>query len=83
MAADEPLGLGALLSGRACELVGIEDQDDGGLRLYLTHRARGVYALVYDEDVKADARAKWRGGQRVLVPTPPPDCVFKEGRHAR
>ena len=62
------------------ELVGIEDQNDGGMRLYLTHRARGIYALVYDEDVKADARAAWAGSQRVLVPMPPAECIYRDAR---
>lgn len=74
------LGLCELLSGAAVELVGVEEQDDGGMRLYITHRARGLYALIYDEGAKAEAREAWNGGSRILIPTPPLECVFSESR---
>jgi len=59
-------------------LVGIEDQDDGGLRLYLNHRSLGWYALIYDEDVKARVRDAWAGSGHVTVPVPPLGCIYEE-----
>lgn len=67
-----------LLTGRETLLVGIEEQDDGGLRLYLGHRSSGLYAVVYDRDVQDDARRLWGLGCPVTVPMPGPDQIFRE-----
>jgi hypothetical protein len=71
-------GPGGLLAGTQVELVGIEDQSDGGLRLYLTHRSRGEYVVVDDPDVQRAVRATWAGGGRVLIPAPPATAIHRE-----
>jgi len=74
-------GVAGLVSGRNTHLVGIEDQDDGGLRLYVGYRSDGIYALVYDTDLKAEVRRMWSTGQPCVIPTPSRDELFyEEGR---
>jgi hypothetical protein len=52
------------------ELVGVEDDYEGGVRLYYTHRSMGVYALVTDPEWVAKARQAWAGMGRVFIPRP-------------
>jgi hypothetical protein len=69
-----------LVAGTHTLLVGVEDQDDGGLRMYLGHRASGVYAVVYDDDAKATVRRAWASRSHVTVPIPPSGCVYLDLR---
>lgn len=78
------MSFGGLMAGTQTYLVGIEEQDDGGLRLYLGHRADGLYAVIYDEDVKANVRAAWAGKHAIVtVPTPPSECIYQEAPDAK
>jgi hypothetical protein len=65
-----------LIAGAEALLVGIADQNDGGLRLYLGHRSAGQYAIVYDVEVQERVRAAWAGGMPCTVPMPPPECIY-------
>lgn len=66
-----------LLAGTHVELVGVEDDPRGGLRLYLGHRSKGVYAHIDEPAVMAEIKEAWDGyRQHITVPCPPPDCLF-------
>lgn len=67
-----------LLAGTHTLVVGVEDQDDGGLRLYLDARYRGVYVVVDDPAAQAQARAAWATGGHVTIPVPPAECIQRE-----
>jgi hypothetical protein len=67
-----------LIAGTHVLLVGVEDNGDDALRLYLDSRHRGVYALVYDEAAKAEVQRAWASGGHVTVPTPPADCLYSD-----
>jgi hypothetical protein len=70
------MGVGELIAGTQTYLVGVEDGPHGSLKVYFDHRSRGLYALIFDEAVKADVRDAWAGVRQVLMPTPPPECLF-------
>lgn len=76
------MSVGGLIAGTHTFLVGVEDHGDGGLRLYLNHRALGLYTLIYDEEAKARVRAAWAGARQITVPVPPADAIYKEEIHA-
>jgi hypothetical protein len=60
-------------------LTGVEDDPDGGLRVYLGARHRKLYMLVEDEDAKETFRRAWGGGPHVWMwPVPPADAIFKD-----
>lgn len=63
------------MDGRTTLLVDVEDDYEGGIRLYVGHRMRGEYATVDDPAVIADVRRHWPG--IVTVPTPPTGCLFR------
>lgn len=65
-----------LIAGTHTLLVGVEDQEDGGLRLYLKHRSLGMYVVVDDDETKDAVRRAWASGGHITVPTPSPDCVY-------
>jgi hypothetical protein len=67
-----------LIAGTHTLLVGVEDQEDGALRLYLGARYRGLYVVVDDPDAQAQARAAWATGGHVTIPVPPVDCIHHE-----
>lgn len=73
------MSIADLIAGTHVEVVGLEDDPSGDLRVYLTHRARGLYVRVQDDDAKTEFRRAFGGMSRVLIATPPPECVFKEG----
>lgn len=66
------------MAGTHTLLVGLEDQDDGGLRLYLGHRADGLYVVLDDEAAKVQARRAWAVGGHVTIPVPPADRICRE-----
>lgn len=72
------MSVGGLFAGTHTFLVGLEDQADGGLRLYLKHRSLGLYSVIYDEAAKDDVRRAWDGGGHVTVPVPPVGCVYRD-----
>lgn len=62
-------------------VVGVEDNGDGALRVYLGHRAKGLYVLVEDEDAKAQVQRAWEGcSGHITIAVPPPECIFKDAR---
>lgn len=77
-------GLFGLMAGTHTLLVGLEDNGDGGLRVYLKSRSEGLYALVYDEEAKAELLRGWggygagHGSSHITVPVPPPGCIYQE-----
>ena len=56
-----------ILSGQAVLIVGIEDNPDGGLRVYLGHRGDGIFVIVDDEDCIATIRQVWSGQNHCFV----------------
>lgn len=42
-------------------IVGLEDDPDGSLRVYLDHRATGIHTHVANEPAKAEVRSAWAG----------------------
>lgn len=72
-------GVHGLIAGTHTLLVGIEDQDDGGLRLYLNSRSLGLYALTYDPEAQEEIRQAWgRKTHHITLPVPPPDAIYEE-----
>lgn len=67
-----------LIAGTHTLLVGVEDQDDGVLRLYLDARHRGLYVVVDDPAAQAQARAAWATGGHVTIPVPPAEYLQRE-----
>jgi hypothetical protein len=67
-----------LLAGTHTLLVGVEDQDDGGLRLYLDSRHRGLYVVVDDPAAQAQARSAWATGGHVTIPVPHAEYIQRE-----
>jgi hypothetical protein len=60
-------------------LVGVEEQPDGAVRVYLGHRAKGVYLLVEPEQADPFRRA-WASGQHVwMAPVPPAERLLVDG----
>ncbi len=61
-------------------VVGVEDTDDGLLKVYLGARWKNIYTLVEPGDEANEVRRLWANPtQHVLVPTPPADCIYEEG----
>lgn len=61
-------------------VVGVQDDPETGcLRMYVDHRSRGLYALIENEDAKAELRREWAVTTRhLLVTPPPPSCLYLE-----
>jgi hypothetical protein len=71
--------VGALFAKSSTLVVGVEDDAATGcLRMYVGHRARGVYALVEDEDAKDELRRAWGGGRHVVTSVPPREVLYTE-----
>lgn len=70
----------SLALGMSALVVGLEDDEEtGGLRVYLGHRARGLYAIVEDENAKDELRRAWaQGGHVTLSPKPPTAVIWTE-----
>lgn len=67
-----------LIAGTWVEVVGVEP-DEHGLRVYLTHRAMGAYAVIADAAAADAVRSAWSGGYRFAIPKPPASCIFYTG----
>lgn len=58
-------------------VVGVEDDPNGMLRVYIGHRADGRYLLVADPATQERVRRAWGWGH-LTIPKPPADAVFSE-----
>lgn len=70
----------ALLDGSHVEVVGVEpdDEEPDVLRMYVGHRAKGIYALIADEQAKRALERAWADTMsRLLVPRPPTDRLYQ------
>ena len=45
-------------------IVGLEDDDDGSLRVYVDHRSTGIHSHVADHGAQAEIRDAWVGSYR-------------------
>jgi hypothetical protein len=61
-------------------VVGLEDEPGGMLRVYVGHRYKGIYALVDAAHAEAQRalRNAWGRGGHVLIPCPPPECLYRD-----
>lgn len=71
---------GGHVLGDSCLLVDIADDHEDGLRVYLTHRALGEYAVIHDPAVIDRVRRMWAGGGIVALPAPRPSQRFQDAR---
>ena len=70
----------ALLTGDHVEVVGVEadEEEPEVLRMYVGHRAKGIYALIADDQAKRDLERAWSDVMsRLLVPRPPADRLYQ------
>jgi hypothetical protein len=65
-------------------LVGLEDEPDGTLRVYLGHRAKGIYMQVITPQAQEHFRRAWGGGFGYvwMWPLPPADALFRDDKQA-
>jgi hypothetical protein len=71
-----------LLNLKTSALVtGVEDDQDGGCRMYVGARSNGVYAIIEDEEAKEKLRREWGASLmgHLVVDLPPRDCLFTTG----
>lgn len=67
--------------GRHALIVGVEDDHDGGVRIYLHARYRWIYVLIDDPADCESIKRQWAGhGGHLTLPNPPADCVFQDER---
>lgn len=59
-----------LLYPDAALIVGVEDDADGSLRVYLYARWKGIHTHVDDEAAKDAARRAWNSGGHVVTRVP-------------
>ena len=70
---------GEIALGESVEVVGIEPDPSGGLRVWLGHRSKRVYAIVDDPDSRAAIEQAWANkATRLLIPMPPANALGKE-----
>jgi hypothetical protein len=70
------MSLMGLLSGTSTFVVGVEDDPDGSLRMYVGHRARGIHTHVVDERDKQELRRAWANVMgHVVVEAPPVEAL--------
>ncbi len=75
--------IAGMFAGTHVELVGVEADPKGGLRLYVGYQPKRIYAHVDDPAVVAEIREAWaRTSQRFTIPKPPPDCLFCDEEEA-
>ena len=74
------VNIGDILLGQAVLIVGVEDNPDGGLRVYLGHRGDGIFVIVKDEASIATVRRAWSGGQHCFASKKdiPDDALWTE-----
>ena len=56
-------------------IVGLEDDPDGSLRVYLDARFRGIHTHVDNEEAKAEVRRAWSGAMSHIT-TRVPDSAL-------
>lgn len=66
------------MDGRHMILQKIEDDPDGGLRMYLMSTCPGEFATVEDPESIERLRHAMMFDAPVCVPTPPPECRFQD-----
>lgn len=68
----------SLLTGKSALVTGVENDQDGGLRMYVGARYKGIYAIIEDEDAKEKLRREWGASLmgHLVVEIPPRDCLF-------
>ena len=78
------VNIGDILTGQAILIVGVEDNPNGGIRVYLGHRGDGIFVIVDDEESIATVRRSWSGGQHCLTNTDgiPDDALWTEESYA-
>lgn len=64
--------------GDATMVTGVEDMDDGALKVYVGPRYNGIYCIVDDEEGKAAVRRAWGQGGHVFTAMPPADALFQD-----
>jgi hypothetical protein len=71
------MSFAALLTGNACLIVGVEDDPDGSLRVYLGARWKGIHVHVDDETARAEIRRAWGDplSAHVFTARPPADAL--------
>lgn len=75
------MGLFNLLTGDSVLMVGVEDDPEGGIRVYINARYLGQYVLCTNPDDINRVRNAWGStAQHVFMPTPPPEMVFQDER---
>ena len=64
-------------------LVGLEETTQGALKVYLGHRAKGLYLLVTDAEEQETFRRAWATRQHVWMwPLPPADEIRSDAAEA-
>jgi hypothetical protein len=70
------MSVAGLIAGTHALVVGVED-DEHGTRVYLDHRARGLYVVVEDEAAQREVRKAWAASRgHLTIAMPPHECVF-------
>lgn len=66
--------------GNSTQVVGVEDElVDGALKVYVSHRSRGLYVLIDDEDAQRKVRNAWADQRtHVFIPLPPSGCLYQD-----
>jgi hypothetical protein len=62
--------------GATTLVVGVEDDPDGSLRMYVGHRFKGIYAIVDDPAEKEKLRSAWGSGGHLF--TAIPETLFQD-----
>ena len=78
------VNIGDILTGEAILIVGVEDNPNGGIRVYLGHRGDGIFVVVDDEESIATVRHAWSGTQHVFTNREniPDDALWTEESYA-
>lgn len=65
---------------RDCLIVGVEDDPNGMLRVYIDHRSYGHYVLIEDEEDKERARRAWDMSYQghLFMKRPPSEAVYSK-----
>lgn len=72
-------GMVDLMTGRTALVVGVKDDPDGALKVYVGARYRGIYVLVDDANAQHEIQRAWATGGHVLVPLPDDSQLHRDG----
>lgn len=61
--------------GQKCFVVGLEDDDDGSVRVYVGARVMNLHTHVEDPQSVAELREAWATAKHVLIDAPPADAL--------